>query len=46
MDPRGVRGEGLGVREDHKRKVLYRIKPLLQVFMGPPAVHFDNLGGP
>jgi hypothetical protein len=33
-----------GVREDYKSKVLYHFKPLLQVFRGPPVVHFDNLG--
>ena len=44
MDPQGVCGEGLGVRNDHKSKVLYHFKPLIQVSKGPPTVNFDSLG--
>ena len=41
MEAQGIRGEGLGVRSDHKSKLF---KPLLQVFRGSPIMHFDRLG--
>jgi len=44
MDPRGVRREGLGVREDYKSKVMYPLIPLLQGFRGPQEVVIDTLG--
>ncbi len=34
----GVRGEGLGVSEDHKSNVLYTFKPLLKGYRDRPTL--------
>ncbi len=44
MGPQGIRGECLGVHEDHKSKVLHLYTPLLQESRGSPVVPKDNLG--
>ena len=33
-----------GVYKGHRSKVLYTFGPLLQVFSGPPVLHFENKG--